>query len=68
MGLASNVAGEFSKGILLFFIIVKWVIIVFIACSFAVALYWILKKIGFFNMFIKKKIKKKKVRVRKKKK
>ena len=65
MGLASNVAGEFDKGILLFFMIVKWVVIIFIACSFAVFLYWILQKIVFysqslFNMFPRKKTKKKK--------
>ena len=65
MGLTSNVAGEFDKGILLFFMIVKWVVIIFIACSFAVFLYWILQKIVFysqslFNMFPRKKTKKKK--------
>ncbi len=59
MGLSSSVAGEFSKGILLFFQIIKWAIIVFVGCSIAFGLWLLLKKIGFFNMFIKKKTKKK---------
>ncbi len=58
MGLASDVASEFSGGILLFFQIAKWIIIVLISCSIAFGLWWVLKQIGFFNMF-KKKTKKK---------
>ncbi len=59
MGLASDVASEFSGGILLFFQIAKWIIIVLISCSIAFGVLWVLKKIGFFKMFIKKKTKKK---------
>ncbi len=59
MGLTSDVAGEFDKGILLFFQIIRWAAVIFVGCLIAFGLWWILNKIGFFNMFIKKKIKKK---------
>ena len=59
MGLASDVASEFSKGLLLFFQIAKWIIIVLISCTIAFVLWWTLQKLGFFKMFKKKKTKKK---------